>query len=84
MKISILGPGRWGSFIAWYLNKNGKQVTLWGRKGSEHIEQLLQTRTNEYVTLSDEIILSTDLEEAVTNSDYIITKTKAPSGRENY
>lgn len=72
MKISVLGPGRWGSFIAWYLNKNGHNVILWGRKNSEHIENLLKTRTNEYVTLSDEIELTTDLTHAVLDSDYII------------
>lgn len=72
MKISVLGPGRWGSFIAWYLNKNGHNVTLWGREKSEHIENLLKTRTNEYVTLSDEIKLTTNLLHAVSDSDYII------------
>lgn len=72
MKISVLGPGRWGSFIAWYLHKNGNDVTVWGREGSEHIEQLLHTRTNEYVTLSDEIKLTTKLDDAILNSDYII------------
>lgn len=34
MKVSVLGCGRWGSFIAWYLNKIGKEVVLWGREGS--------------------------------------------------
>ena len=72
MKISVLGPGRWGSFIAWYLHKNGNNVTLWGRQDSKHMESLLQTRSNEYVTLSNEINLTTNLGEAVSCSDYII------------
>ena len=30
-KISVLGCGRWGSFIAWYLaTKKGKEVWSWG------------------------------------------------------
>ena len=29
MNVSVLGCGRWGSFIAWYLNKLGFSVTLW-------------------------------------------------------
>lgn len=31
MKISIVGVGRWGAFIAWYLDKIGQEVTLIGR-----------------------------------------------------
>lgn len=72
MKISVLGPGRWGSFIAWYLNKNKNDVILWGRPESKHIQDLIATRTNEYVKLSDEIELSTDLNHAIKESDYII------------
>ena len=37
MKVSVLGCGRWGSFIAWYLNRMGHQVFIWGRKGSESL-----------------------------------------------
>ena len=72
MKISVLGPGRWGTFIAWYLHKNKNDVTLWGRPDSKHMESLIQTRTNEYVKLSDEIRLTTNLEQAISCSDYII------------
>lgn len=72
MKISVLGPGRWGSFIAWYLNKIENSVTLWGRKDSKHIQNLIKTHKNEYVTFSNSIKFSTDLTQAVTDSDYII------------
>ena len=37
MKVSVLGCGRWGSFIAWYLNRMGHQVFIWGRKGFESL-----------------------------------------------
>ena len=40
MKATVIGCGRWGSFIAWYLRKIGHEVTLYGREGSKHIEQL--------------------------------------------
>lgn len=72
MKFSVLGAGRWGSFIAWYLNKIGNDVTLWGKPSSEKIQQLLKTRQNAYVTLPDSINLSTDLESAVTSGEYIV------------
>ena len=32
MNISVMGCGRWGSFIAWYLGRICIQVTLYGRK----------------------------------------------------
>ncbi len=28
MKIAVIGCGRWGSFIAWYLDKIGNEVSL--------------------------------------------------------
>ena len=72
MKFSVLGAGRWGSFIAWYLDKIGNNVTLWGKETSEKIQKLLKSRQNEYVTIPESINLSTDLEESIKNSDYII------------
>ena len=30
MNISVLGCGRWGTFLAWYVNKVGHNVKLWG------------------------------------------------------
>ena len=72
MNFSVLGAGRWGSFIAWYLNKIGNKVTLWGRSDGEKIQQLFKTRQNEYVTIPDSITLSTDIEEAITSSEYIV------------
>ena len=72
MKFSVLGSGRWGSFIAWYLDKIGNKVTLWGKPTSEKIQKLIETRKNEYVTIPDSIKLSTNLDETIQNSDYIV------------
>ena len=77
MKFSVLGSGRWGSFIAWYLDKIGNDVTLWGKPSSEKIQQLLKTRQNDYVTLPDSINLSTDLESTIRDNDYIIISISA-------
>ena len=46
MKLSVIGCGRWGTFLAWYLERSGSEVTLYGRKGSKRMEQLLSTRSN--------------------------------------
>ena len=51
MKITVIGCGRWGSFIAWYLDKTGHNVSLYGREGSPHMKQVRESRTNGIVTL---------------------------------
>ena len=34
MNIFVIGCGRWGSLITWYLDRIGHHVTLYGRKSS--------------------------------------------------
>ncbi len=73
MKISVLGCGRWGSFIAWYqatVLKN--QVISWGPEGEYSYEVLKNTGRNEYVELDKSITLTCDLKFAVDKSDVII------------
>lgn len=73
MKISVLGCGRWGSFIAWYqasVLKN--QVVSWGPEGDYSYEVLKNTGKNEYVSLDKSITLTSDLQFAVESSDIII------------
>lgn len=61
MNITVIGCGRWGSLIAWYLNRVGHCVTLYGRPGSWHMQRFLSTRQNDLLTLPERIRLSTDL-----------------------
>lgn len=72
MKISVLGCGRWGSFIGWYLNRKGHNVYLYGPEGSESFEVLKNKNANEYVALDPEITLTCDLEEAVSHAEVIV------------
>ena len=72
-KISVLGCGRWGSFIAWYLaTKKGKEVWSWGPEGDYSYEVLKNTGKNEYVTLDERITLTCDLQRAVERAELII------------
>ena len=72
MKISVVGCGRWGSLIAWYLaEKKGLNVTLYGREGSEHIQRFIKERKNDLLTLPDSVKISTSLD-CLTESDVII------------
>ena len=61
MHITVIGCGRWGSLIAWYLDRTGHRVTLYGRPGSRHTQRFLATRQNDLLTLPESIALSTDL-----------------------
>ena len=61
MRITVIGCGRWGSLIAWYLDRTGHRVTLYGRPGSRHMQRFLATRQNDLLTLPESIALSTDL-----------------------
>jgi len=81
MNFTLLGCGRWGSFIAWYLNKNNNNVTVWGRSGDPIVDSLFATKKNEYVTFPDEIELTNNLEYALDKSEYIIISIGAQAVR---
>lgn len=73
MKISVLGSGTWGTALAIHLEKNGHNVTLWSFFESE-IEEIRKTRTHKFlkgVTLSENIALTSNLDEAV-NCDMLV------------
>ena len=77
MKISVLGCGRWGSFIGWYLVNNGHDVVQWGTEGNYTFDVLKNTGKNEYVELDKRINLTSDLEFAVNASDILIISISA-------
>lgn len=73
MKVSVLGCGRWGSFIAWYLcTYRGCEVTSWGPEDDYSYQVLKMTGKNEYVSLDPRIHLTSNLEEAVTSAEVIV------------
>ena len=72
MKVTVLGCGRWGSFHAWYADFIGHDVMLWGREGSRHLQELKETRANEYLELPESVTLTDDLQAAVDYSDVIV------------
>ena len=77
MKISVLGCGRWGSFIGWYLVNNGHQVVQWGTEGNYSYDVLKNTGRNEYVEFDKRINLTADLKYAIEfASNNIITIIK--------
>lgn len=71
-KITVIGCGRWGSFLAWYSNHIGHSVTVWGRSDSKSFLTLQHTHENEYVKLDDEIKFESDIAKALSNADIVI------------
>lgn len=77
MTISVLGSGRWGTFLAWYANRVGHKVMLYGRPDSSAFKTLVETRKNEYLTLDKEVVLSNSLERALDFGEIIIVSISA-------
>jgi len=80
MNITVIGCGRWGSLITWYLDRTGHHVTLYGRSGSARMQRFLETRSNDLLTLPESITLSTDLS-CVKDAEVIIISIGSQSLR---
>lgn len=66
-----------GSFLAWYLDKSGHEVTNYGRASSEKYIELSSNRANSVVSYPPSIRLTSDLSEAVNRSEIIIISISA-------
>ncbi len=71
MKISVIGCGRWGAFIAWYLDRIGHEMTVFGPKEAPEIHTFMKTRTNGIITYREEVHLTAELSAALEN-DFIV------------
>ena len=77
LNISVLGCGRWGTFLAWYANKVGHNVMLWGRESSRNFIGLKETRRNDYLSLPEDVELTNSLEKAISFAEIIIISISA-------
>ena len=72
LKVAVVGCGRWGSLITWYLaEKRDFDVTLYGREDSKHIQRFIKERRNDLLTLPDSVKISTSLS-CLSDADIII------------
>ena len=60
MKITVIGCGRWGSFIAYYLDSIGHDVTVYGLKDAPEMIRFLAERKNDLLTFPESVKLSCD------------------------
>ena len=74
-KISVIGSGRWGTFLAWYMANYCKmeQVQIYSRPEAPDFIELKETRKNPYLTLSDNITLHDKISEVLDNEYVIIS-----------
>ncbi len=83
MNITLLGCGRWGSFIAWYMDSvKHNNVMVWGRENDPLLDALIATRKNDYVEFPESIQLTHDLNKALDHSDIIIISISAQAVRD--
>ena len=83
MNITLLGCGRWGSFIAWYMDSiKHNNVMVWGRPNDPLLDNLIKTRKNDYVEFPQSIQLTHDLDLALNHSDIIIISISAQGVRD--
>lgn len=71
MKITVIGCGRWGSLITWYLDSIGHDVTLYGRENSKNMQRFKKDRKNDLLEFPESIKLETNLE-CVKEADVIV------------
>ena len=72
MNIAVIGTGRWGSFIAWYLSKFNHNVTLFGRENSANLKKIKMQENN--------FAISCDFSK-ITNSEIIVISIASQSLR---
>lgn len=73
MKITVIGCGRWGTFIAWYLDNIGHTVKLYGRADAPQMIELLASRKNNLIKLTDSMTVTTSLDDALNAETIIIS-----------
>lgn len=72
MDITVIGCGRWGSCIAWYLDRIGHNVTLYGNDLPQ-IRKIMETRTNGVVDFGERMNITDDINVAAKNKTTVIS-----------
>ena len=73
MKINVIGCGRWGSCIAWHLDRTGHEVGLYGPADTPDMIRFTETGTNGIITLTPSMRLIYDLDECLDAEAVVIS-----------
>lgn len=84
MKLTVLGAGCWGLTLAWLLQNNFENITLWGRMrdlSSDLIENKHCSKPLE-VRLDSKVNITSDMKSAIHNADIILSVVAASGTRD--
>ena len=75
MKLTVLGPGCWGLTLAWLLNDNFDEVTVWGRESDLYEDLVINKHCSKplEVQLDSKVEITSDLKKAIDGSDIILS-----------
>lgn len=83
-KVAIIGAGSWGTALSVVLHNNGHEVTIWSIV-KEEIDMLKEKREHTDklpgVKLPEDMIFTTDLEEACRDKDMLVLAVPSPYTR---
>ena len=76
-RISLIGCGRWGTFLGWYAanycKENISGTDMYDIPTSPNFIELRDTRKNQYLSLSDNMVLFDNIEEVLKNDPIIVS-----------
>ena len=73
--ISLIGCGRWGTFLGWYAGNccGFDRVDMYDIPTSPNFVELKETRKNGYLALSDNMVMHEDVAEVLNNETIIVS-----------
>ncbi|MBQ8436408.1 MAG: glycerol-3-phosphate dehydrogenase [Alphaproteobacteria bacterium] len=73
--ISLIGCGRWGTFLGWYAGNYCKfdRVDMYDIPTSPNFIELKENRKNAYLSLSDNMVMHENIEEVLGNEIIIVS-----------
>lgn len=83
-KVSVIGAGSWGTALAVVLHNNGHEVCIWSAIESEITmlsEKHEQVEKLPGVKLAEDMVFTTDLEQAVVEKDMLVLAVPSPFTR---
>ncbi len=75
MKLTVLGPGCWGLTLAWLLNDNFEDITIWGRESDLNEELIINKHCSKplEVQLDKKVKFTSDIKSAIEGADIILS-----------
>ena len=67
MKLTVLGPGCWGLTLAWLLNDNFEDITIWGRESDLNEDLVVNKHCSKplEIQLDKKVEFTSNLKEAI-------------------